>query len=54
MKNFGLPFLYLLILAAAITLACGSPSSTNRMLVSASVSPAAADALSYLEILPFA
>ena len=46
MKNFGLLFLCLLI-AAAITLACGSPSSTNRQLLSARVSPAAADAQSY-------
>jgi len=46
MNRYGLPLsLCLLILAAAITLACGS--SANRMLRSVTISPATADAGNY-------
>jgi hypothetical protein len=48
MGRYGLPFFFLLlVLAAAITLACGSPSSPERLLQSVTVSPATADAQSY-------
>jgi|SRR5579859_1877394 len=45
MRNYRLPFFFLLlILVAAITLACGSASSSNRLLQSVTVSPTTADA----------
>jgi hypothetical protein len=59
MKNFGPYFLFVLVLAAVITLACGSPSSTvaacastptatnGAIPQSVSVCPAAADAQNY-------
>lgn len=46
MKRYGPQlFLFLLVLAAAITLACGT--SPNRMLESVTLSPALADAQNY-------
>jgi hypothetical protein len=50
MKHYGLPFFFLLVLAMAITLACGSPTgpgNTTGILKSVSISPASADAQNY-------
>jgi len=51
MKSYGLPFsCFLLFLAAAIALACGSPAgprNTTGILKSVSISPASADAQNY-------
>jgi len=51
MRDYGLPFsCFLLFLAAAIALACGSPAAprnTNGILTSVSISPPAADAQKY-------
>jgi hypothetical protein len=47
MRNFRLPLCFsLLILAAAITLSCGT-SSTTRSIQSVTISPASADAQNY-------
>jgi len=44
MKTCALPFcIFLLLLAAALTLACGTSSSTTRSATSLSVTPATAD-----------
>lgn len=40
-------FLFLLVVAAAISLACGSSSGSGRMLKSVTLSPATADAQEY-------
>ena len=51
MRNFGLPFFFfLLVLATAIALACGSgaaPINTTGILNSITISPATADAQNY-------
>ena len=51
MKNYGLPsFFFLVVLAIAITLACGSPAApgnTTGLLESVSINPATADAQNY-------
>ncbi len=47
MKNSGALFLFLLVLAAAITLACGSSPSPDRLLQSVTVAPATAAAQDY-------
>jgi len=51
MRNWGpLAFLFVLIVAAAITLACGSPAAprnTSGILQSVTISPATADAQNY-------
>ncbi|MGC1371076.1 MAG: hypothetical protein WA824_02955 [Candidatus Sulfotelmatobacter sp.] len=47
MKKYGPHFCFVSLLAAAISLACGSPSSSASNLKSISISPATANAQNY-------